>query len=154
MRYALTVACLSLALCSLNACGGDSPELALAQPDFPSFEANVYPVLLRDCSFVACHGSSERFFQVFGPGRARLDPMMPLMEPPTPAEVMHSYNRALSMIDARDPSKSMILRKPLTLAAGGAGHEGVDSWMRAVYVSRLDPGYVALEAWVLATPRQ
>lgn len=141
-------------LCSVTGCGGDAPELALAQPDFPSFEANVYPVLLRDCSFVACHGSTERFFQVFGPGRARLDPLMPLGDPPTMAEVLHSYNRALSMVDARDPSKSLLIRKPLSLAAGGAGHEGVDSWMRAVYVTRQEPGFVALEAWVLATPRQ
>jgi hypothetical protein len=154
MKRTLVAAGLAIALRTLAACGGDTPDLALAQPDFPSFEATVYPVLMRDCSFVACHGSSERFFQVFGPGRARLDPMMPLMEPATAAEVLHAYNRALSMIDAREPSRSLLLRKPLTLAAGGAGHEGVDAWMRAIYVSRQDPSYVVLEAWVLATPRQ
>lgn len=145
---------LALLLCTAAGCGGDTPELALAQPDFPSFEASVYPVLLRDCSFIACHGSTERFFQVFGPGRARLDPLTPLIDPPTPNELAHSYNRALSMIDPRAPGESLLLRKPLTLAAGGAGHEGVDAWMRAVYVTRTEPGFVALEAWVLATPRQ
>jgi len=144
----------ALVLSTLSGCGGDTPELALAQPDFASFEANVYPVLLRDCSFIACHGSTERFFQVFGPGRARLDPLTMPIDPPTASEVLHSYNRALSMIDARAPGESLLLRKPLSLAAGGTGHEGVDAWMRAVYVTRQEPGFVALEAWVLATPRQ
>jgi hypothetical protein len=140
---------IAVVACTLLACGGDAPETMLAQPDFATFEANVYPVLLRDCGFNACHGSTERFFQVFGPGRARLDPLMPLLEAHTPAEVAHSYSRALSMIDVSDPGRSLLVRKPLTLAAGGAGHEGVDSWMRAVYVSRQEPGFVALNAWVL-----
>jgi hypothetical protein len=65
-------------------------------------------------------------------------------------ELIQSYNRALSMIDAQDPAGSLLLRKPLTLSAGGSGHEGVDAWMRDVYASKQDPGYVAIEAWVLA----
>jgi hypothetical protein len=148
----MTSAKLALATlsCALFACGGDAPETMLAQPDFAAFEANVYPVLLRDCGFNACHGSTERFFQVFGPGRARLDPLTPLLEAHTPAEVTHSYGRALSMIDASDLPGSLLLRKPLTLAEGGVGHEGVDAWMRAVYVSKQDPGFVALNAWVLS----
>ena len=135
---------------SLIACGGDAPELVLAQADFPTFQGQVYPVLLRDCAFFACHGSSERFFQVYGPGRARLDPMTTALDPTTMDELIQSYNRALSMIDAQDPARSLLLRKPLALSAGGSGHEGVDAWMRDVYSSKQDPGYAALEAWVLA----
>src|ERR1700755_2646142 len=36
-----------------------------------SFTNDVIPVLLRDCGFQACHGSPERFFRVWGPGRTR-----------------------------------------------------------------------------------
>jgi hypothetical protein len=135
---------------TLLACRGDAPELVVAQPDFPTFEAQVYPVLLRDCSFIACHGSSERFFQVYGPGRARLNPMAMELDDVTMEEIIQTYNRALSMIDVNEPAQSLLLRKPLALSVGGAGHEGVDSWMRDVYVSRQDPNYLILEAWVLA----
>jgi hypothetical protein len=133
----------------LSACGGETPELMLAQPDFASFESEVYPVLLRDCAFHACHGSSERFFQVYGPGRARLVPMRSPLEPAAMDEIMYTYNRALSMIDARDPASSMLLRKPLSLAEGGSGHQGVDAWQRDVYVTRQEPGFLALQSWVL-----
>lgn len=135
--------------CALCACGGDTPELMLAQPDFPAFQAEVYPVLLRDCGFSTCHGSSERYLQVYGPGRRRLDPLTPLLDPPTDVEILHSYYRALSMIDAGAHDQSLLLRKPLSLAVGGAGHEGVDSWMRDVYTSKQEPNYIVLERWVI-----
>jgi hypothetical protein len=141
---------LALIAGSLIACGGDAPELVLAQADFPAFQSQVYPVLLRDCSFFACHGSTERFFQVYGPGRARLDPMTKPLDALTMDELIQSYNRALSMIDVQAPAQSQLLRKPLSLSAGGTGHEGVDAWMRDVYVSKQDPSYAAIEAWVLA----
>ena len=135
---------------TLMACGGDAPELVLSQADFPTFQSQVYPVLLRDCSFDACHGSSERFFQVYGPGRARLAPMTDPLTEATMDEIIQSYNRSLSMIEVQDPERSPLLRKPLALSAGGTGHEGVDAWMRDVYASKQDPGYAALQAWVLA----
>jgi hypothetical protein len=135
---------------SLLACGGDAPELIVTQPDFAMFESQVYPVLLRDCSFIACHGSSERFFQVYGPGRARLDPMADPLAELTMDELVLTYQRASSMIDAAEPAQSLLLRKPLALSAGGSGHEGVDAWMRNVYASKQEPGYQALEAWVLS----
>jgi hypothetical protein len=141
---------IALLACSLVGCGGDAPELVVAQADFPRFQSQVYPVLLRDCSFIACHGSSERFFQVYGPGRARLDPMTGSLDEVTMDELIQSYNRALSMIDVQSPSRSLLLRKPLAPSAGGSGHEGVDAWMRDVYASKQEPGYVALEVWVLA----
>jgi hypothetical protein len=145
--YRLLVAMLAS---SLVGCGGDAPELVIAQVDFPAFQSQVYPVLLRDCSFIACHGSSERFFQVYGPGRARLDPVTNPLDEVTMDELIQTYNRALSMIDVQDPAASLLLRKPLALSAGGTGHEGVDAWMRNVYASKQELGYVALEAWVLA----
>jgi hypothetical protein len=57
---------------------------------------------------------------------------------------------ALSMIDERDLKGSLLLRKPLSVAAGGAGHRGVDNYGRDVYRTKQDSGYVALARWVLA----
>ena len=124
-RSTLRIALLS-ALCGFAlACAEDTPELVLATPDAARFQAEVYPVLLRDCGFHACHGSSERFLQVFGPGRGRLDPLTQPLDPILPAEVGYSYERARSMIDAHAPEQSLLLRKPLSVEAGGAGHEGL-----------------------------
>ena len=136
----------------LAGCGADTPELTLQTPDRMQFDAEVYPVLLRDCGFDACHASAGRFFQVFGPGRARLVPMTSAIDPATPLEYGHAYDRARSMIDASDPERSLLLRKPLATMAGGTGHEGVDELGRNVYQSKVEPGYLVLQRWVLGQP--
>jgi hypothetical protein len=112
------------------------------------FEQAAYPVLLRDCAFSECHGAPDRFLQVVGPGRVRLDPTLDPAAPATPDEVELSLRRALSLLatDA-DVSRSLLLSKPLDLAAGGQGHRGADSLGRNVYTSRQAAGYVALAQW-------
>lgn len=129
-------------------CAESQPELTLATPDPATFQEFAYPVLLRDCGFPACHGSHERFFQVFGPGRGRLDAATRPIDPPTMAELLFTYERSVSMIDPHDPDQSLLLRKPLSAAVHGAGHEGVDSLGRNVYEHEIDAGYVVLRAWV------
>jgi hypothetical protein len=60
-------ASVSLLVCVLacTACSVDNPSLELPSPNVEEFAADVYPVLLRDCGFPACHGNPERFFRVF-----------------------------------------------------------------------------------------
>jgi hypothetical protein len=112
------------------------------------FTQEVMPVLLRDCGFPDCHGTSDRFFQIYGPGRSRLDPLTPAFKLQTGAELELSYNMVLSMIDAERPGRSLLLRKPLAREAGGAGHLGVDRYGRDVYRTVNDPGYRTLALWV------
>ena len=150
MKHALRTWVVCCAL--LGACVNETTELALATPDRAAFEQDVYPVLLRDCAFHACHGTTERFFQVFGPGRGRLDPPLMPLDAASPAEVDHSYERARAMIDARAPAESLLLRKPLAVNAGGSGHEGADDLGRNVYQSKLEPGYGAIARWVQGLP--
>lgn len=142
---------LALAVLGGAGCVNETTELAISTPDRAQFDAEVYPVLLRDCAFHACHGSTERFMQVFGPGRGRIGPELKPVDPASPAEVMHSYDRARSMIDAHHPEASLILRKPLAVTAGGSGHEGADELGRNVYQTNLEPGYAAIQRWVLGT---
>jgi hypothetical protein len=143
---------LALALsCSLagSACSSDARPLALRIPDRMAFEQQVYPLMLRDCAFSACHGSTKRFFQVLGPGRLRLLPTTRPLDEVTPDEITYSYERASSMIDPVTPDSSLLLRKPLEVSAGGTGHEGVDALGRDVYQSKTEPGYMTLAKWVL-----
>lgn len=152
LRIAVIRAVVLVMACGIAACGSATGKLSLSDPDRAAFEMTVYPVLLRDCSFHICHGSSKRFFQVFGPGRDRLLATTQALDAATPEEIEQAYQRARSMIDVASPGKSLLLRKPLTLKAGGAGHEGSDRLGRNVYESKLEPGYIVLEQWVLGTP--
>jgi len=151
------------------ACADPIVESQFADREAKTFKREVYPVLLRDCGFPECHGAPERFFRVWGPGRTRLpvavtddlgmpvldENGMPLLELPGPFDVptadeqAGSKNFALSMIDQRGLADSLLLRKPLAVAAGGAGHRGVDAYGRDVYRTTQDSGYVTLARWVL-----
>jgi hypothetical protein len=137
--------------CALSAIGctsekawkGDVPNV-----DMQAFAMNVYPVLMRDCAFNDCHGGPHRFFQVFGPGRVRLDPTLDSQMPPTDQEIEVSYERARSMLITTGPvTQSLLLTKPLAIKAGGAGHRGVDAYGRNVYESKDAPGYQAILQW-------
>lgn len=152
MRSALArrlVAGLGTAL-MLGACEEAVGPWEPAEAEFRDFQ-RVYPVLMRDCGFHTCHGSTERFFRIYGPGRARLDEDTLAFDPLTGDEASASFLSALSFIDAQRPEQSPLLKKPLSVAAGGAGHEGVDPFGRNVYRTREDSGYRAIEAWVLGT---
>jgi hypothetical protein len=137
------------------ACAESPPEAIPARREFQTFQREVYPVLLRDCGFPACHGAPERFFRVWGPGRVRLPGEMTTPEAfdlPSANELSASRALALSMIDESDPLRSPLLRKPLAVQAGGAGHLGVDKYGRDVYRTAQDEGYLVIGKWVLSAP--
>jgi hypothetical protein len=135
----------------LAACGVPDGSLEPVDVDAERFEASVYPILLRDCGFPACHGAPERFFRVLGPGRSRLLASTHPYDPPTADEVRHSFERTRSMLhDGRDVESSLLLRKPLSLSAGGAGHQGDDGWNQSVYASKNNPAYKVLRDWAAA----
>jgi hypothetical protein len=151
-RQVLPVLTALTTMTAVFGCAEPTEPLTLTQPDMASFRADVYPVLLRDCGFHGCHGSSERFFQVYGPGRGRMGVDVRPLDPANDLEVNMTYQRALSLIDPAAPEQSRLLRKPLAVEAGGAGHQGVDDFGRDVYQDELDPGYAALYQWAVAQP--
>lgn len=132
------------------ACANESAEWQgpLPTPNGDQFISTVYPLMLRDCAFSACHGAPERFFHIVGPGRARLLATTLPDDPMTVEEVQFSYERARSMLaTSATIEQSLLLRKPLEPAAGGQGHTGVDDFGHNVFASRADPRYVALSTW-------
>ena len=148
---ALPFTCMLACALLAAACAEGRPAPIAARREFQQFQREVYPVLLRDCGFPACHGTQERFYRIWGPGRVRLPGVMTTPEAfdqPTTAELSASRTMALAMIDEHDPLHSPLLRKPLAVQAGGAGHFGVDKFGRDVYRTKLDAGYLKLAAWV------
>lgn len=140
----------------LVACADAPATPAPADRDYQQFQREVHPVLLRDCGFPECHGAEERFFRVWGPGRTRLPDKAGVLpgafDVPSVDEISASHSLALSMIDEANPSLSELLRKPLAIEAGGAGHQGVDKYGRNVYRTAEDTGYLALARWVFSAP--
>ncbi len=138
---------LILCLVATSGCLDPDDPLPVVERDREAFRCDVYPVLLRDCGFPACHGTEDRFFQVFGPGRTRLDGVG-IFGDATDREIDVSLERTRSMLDTAPPfEQSLLLRKPLDPTNGGAGHFGVDPLGRDVYASEEDPGYQALARW-------
>jgi len=149
------IASIGLALWACIGCGEEHAQSAFARREFMQFQREVYPVLLRDCGFPACHGASERFLRIWGPGRVRLPRAMGVPEAfdlPTGDELSATYSLALSMIDNARPAHSALLRKPLAVEAGGAGHFGVDKYGRDIYRTAQDNGYLAIARWVFTLP--
>ena len=123
----------------------------MPSPDGVQFVHEVYPLLLRDCGFPACHGAPERFLRVLGPGRVRETNDIELNDAPLLREVELSYARAVSMLATSDePVDSLLLRKPLALAAGGQTHVGVDTFGQNLFRDRSDDDYQLLLAWALS----
>ena len=141
-------ACLLLAGMLAEGCSSAPP---LAEPpvvDRAAFESEVYPILLRDCGFPACHGDRDRFFRVFGPGRTRLDIATGPYELATVAEIDASFDRARSMLaGVPDPSQALLVRKPLEPSAGGASHMGLDALGHNAYADREDPSWQTIARW-------
>ncbi|MGH1342775.1 MAG: hypothetical protein ACRBN8_14535 [Nannocystales bacterium] len=117
-------------------------------PDYDAFVRDAYPVLLRDCGMLTCHGVPERPFRVYGPGRLRApmqgDPQTERFDPVTDDELWFSYQRTRSMLTTSgDVRNSLLLTKPLP----GAGHQGLDAYGGAIYQTRDDPSYRVLLDW-------
>lgn len=138
----------SLTLLGLAACGAIEEPSQIPDADPLVFREEIYPILLDDCAFPACHGNGDRFLAVYGPGRTRQSPETLPYDPPTPEELAFSFTRARSMLLSEEGVRqSPFLRKPLAVAAGGAGHEGDDPWGQAIFASKDDPRFQAMFFW-------
>lgn len=145
MRLAL----LALAVTSIGCVSTPGGPAHPPEPDRAFFDEDIYPLLLRDCAFPECHASTDRFFRVFGPGRARLSPDTSITAAATEAEREEAYQRARSMLSgAATAERTLLVRKPLEVDRGGAPHMGIDEQGRDVYPSPDYASYRLLLEWV------
>src|SRR5271154_5093147 len=71
--YAVRCACV-LALASCNTVtNSPAPDPTMAV-DETVFRCNVQPILVRQCSYNACHGNAGSPFRVYSPGKLRASP--------------------------------------------------------------------------------
>lgn len=130
----------------LLACEAEPTEVP--GPSYTVFREQVYPLLLRDCGFVQCHGDSDRFFVLHGPGRARLDAEIDVFDPPTEDELRLAYQSSRGMLtNDRGVLDSPLLTKPLE----GRGHGGLDRFGRNIWQPG-DPSWQTVERWARGIP--
>jgi hypothetical protein len=120
---------------------GPFPKLSYA-----CFVQNVEPELQQSCAFRTCHGKDTRPLHLYSMAGER---------GPNPGDFQLSddehranYQRAIVYANTTSSNLPDLLRKPLQLEAGGAGHGGVDRFGHNVYGSQTEPGWLALSSWV------
>jgi hypothetical protein len=129
--------------------------------DYNEFVCEVQPVLIKRCSFLACHGNADHALRIFSPGKLRLvDSALATRaardDKLSADEVMRNFESATGTVYAAQPSDRQfpddrvpILVKPTRASFGGAEHHGVGIFPAypAPDLSH-DAEYAALAAWV------
>ncbi len=114
------------------------------------FRCNVEPVLIRQCSYNACHGIANAALRVYSPGKLRATTATDIdgaIAPLTDAEHHANFESAAGFafgVDAVDDN--FLLRKPLPSADGGYEHAG-----GAIWSGVNDVQYVAIRTWLTNT---
>jgi len=120
------------------------------------FDCSVQPILVRQCSYNACHGVTGATgtgapLRVYSPGKLRATPSMTiddLIAPLTMDEQHANFESAAAFAwDTTSVDDNWLLRKPLPSSDGGYEHKGGAIWQGGTK----DTQYVAIRAWLTNT---
>jgi hypothetical protein len=143
----------SLVLLFSSACSIDNPVEDPPALDFAMFRCDVQPVLVKQCSAPACHGTPLRYYRLFARNRLRygIDPL-DRADPLSEFEVMANYDATRALVSGLDtPNDSMLVRKPLEPEAGGYYHGATETFLRRpgynVFTSVSDEEYQVIARW-------
>ena len=134
------------------ACGEHtgSDSASLPDVDFAYFVKHIQPILEHRCAFFACHGSRQRFLQIYQEVRLREIPDPdPIFEAPAPLtleEFQRNFEQTAGMLYGfDDPQASPLFSKPLQT---GTRHTGATLFGGPdVFLNREDPDYQTLLRW-------
>jgi hypothetical protein len=145
-----TLVAVAVALAGTSGCALDVPlPLALPDGDVVVFAQRTQPVFDRACASAGCHGRAERPLALYSPGNRRSDPARTFLNEPLSDSELLANARAIDAF-ALEPLRDnlpiddcLVLRKPLALSFGGAGHEGGE-----LFPSPDDRDYQAVQAYL------
>lgn len=129
-------------------CAVAPPPTNVPTLDQAYFEAKVEPELMASCAYSTCHGAPLRPMRVYSLAGLRIDPSLTSNQGLTPEEHFANFLRAKTVAAATSSTLPELLRKPLQIEQGGAGHGGVDRFGQNVYATKSAEGWKVLEAWV------
>jgi hypothetical protein len=116
------------------------------------FRCSVEPVLVRQCSYTACHGVAGSPLRVYSPGKLRAVRPADIdaaVAPLTEAEHHANFLSASGFqFAAGDPVDNLLLRKTLPETENGYAHEG-----GAIFGSTGDAQWMVIDAWLSGTGR-
>jgi len=125
---------------------GSAPDPAKTL-DETVFRCNVEPVLVRECSYGACHGMTQSALRIYSPGKLRAAPaanlddaIKALTDSEHHANFLSSAGFAFGGVS---PDTNFLVRKPLPSSDGGYEHLG-----GAIFTGTSDPRYVAIHDWL------
>ncbi len=111
----------------------------------------IEPILIRDCSYLACHGNAGLALRVYSVGKLRAGESSTLdtrTAPLTTDERHANYESALGFSFPNvAPQDNFLVRKPLAQSLGGYEHTG-----GAIYSGLDDPRFMNMLAWVQGQP--
>jgi hypothetical protein len=134
-----------------------SPDAFL---DYNQFVCTVEPVLIRRCSYLACHGNAEHALRLYSPGKLRQtddgtrdgrDARL------TDSEVELNFESVSGLLYGASAAERMqpdlqrvpLLGKPLKARFGGAEHHGVGIFPVSPAATLVDdPDWQALVSWI------
>ena len=127
--------------------------------DYNEFVCEVQPVLIRHCSFLACHGNADHGLRVYSAGKLRLDDGATTRAARdaklSADEVTRNFESAVGTVYTSTPSDRQglddrvpILVKPVRASFGGSEHHGVGIFPTTGHTLDDDPEFGALAAWV------
>ena len=158
-RLLLLAALLSAGCPALDPNKGLQTAPAAQSYDYNAFVCGAMPVLVRHCSYLACHGNAAHAFRVYSPGKLRAGDVASRNDrdaPLTSDEVQANFDSASGILLAGPPpdgttlvlQRAPLLQKPLKAAFGGSEHHGIGIFPFAPAQSLdADPEWSALVAW-------
>ncbi|MEO8845507.1 MAG: hypothetical protein ABI591_25185 [Kofleriaceae bacterium] len=115
--------------------------------DVTVFRCKAEPVLVTQCSYLACHGNAESALRVYSIGKLRATPPVDSTAASLPLTDAEHHANFLSAAGfsafAQLPADNWLLRKPLPPNDGGYEHKG-----GAIYSGPTDPQYTAITQWL------
>jgi hypothetical protein len=127
-----------------------SQPAAVPSLDETKFHCHVEPLLIRDCSYLACHGNAGFPLRIYSVGKLRAGDASTLearTAPLTDAERHANFLSAAAFaFGGVAPDDNLLLRKPMPTEAGGYEHLG-----GATFTGPDDTRAAALRSWLAGT---
>jgi len=141
---------LSFSLAAAGCLRGLEDKRSLPPLDEAYFRCRVQPILTKDCSALACHGSATRYYLVFARNRLRLGGTEAQRNAKLrDEERAFNFDAARAFVDQGALDESLILLKPLEASEGGYYHGGATLFKKGnVFPNREDPDFKILAKWV------
>jgi hypothetical protein len=115
--------------------------------DEVKFRCRVEPILIRDCSYLACHGNAQFPLRVYSVGKLRAGDTSTLEARTAPLTDAERHANFLSAgafaFGGVAPDDNLLLRKPMPSETGGYEHKG-----GATFVGPDDTRAVELRRWL------